>query len=158
MPPMMWAVLFAKSMSPSALVPSSVTGRAVYTGVGDGTAEALADGDGLAVGEAVGADVGEALTSAEPLAADDAPTLDDAEGAGESVITGVSVAAAWTPTANWPPASRWKWMDCRFLRVACVFEMILWGSVRGADEQPARSATTARRPAAAIARDFRRDT
>jgi hypothetical protein len=59
---------------------------------------------------------------------------------------------------NWPPAVSWKCTEWRFLRDVCALVRTWWASVKGADTQPLRRATTARRPEAVMASDFRRDT
>jgi len=87
----------------------------------------------------------------------DALGVGETAAVGETSTVGVGVAAS-TPKRNWPPASIWKWTDCRALNDASALERILRGSVKGADVQPAMSATTANMPAAVLAIDFRRDT
>ena len=119
-------------------------GVGVGVGVGDALAEAPADLTApLVVGVLVGVGVGVGVAVAAVVAV------------GASVGVGVT---ATTPTRNWPPASRWKWTDCRSVIDVLALARIFRASVRGADEQPARSATTARRPAANRASGFRRDT
>src|ERR1035437_9904605 len=112
MPPTIWAVLAAKSMSPSAVVPSREIGIWVYTGVGVGESETLADEVGLRVGVGVGVGLGVGVGVGVGVGLGE--VLGEVLGRGDPDVLGASVGAASTWKSDWPPDYSLKCTEFRF--------------------------------------------